>query len=207
MPALDHLVLASPDPEATRDLLAERTGIVLGAGGAHVGRGTCNWLGRLGPTSYLELIGPDRDQPEPSAPRPFGIDDLPAATLVTWCARPDDLDGLRAAAAAAGLAIAEPYSMERDAPTGRLRWRLAHPEFDPQGGIVPFFIDWGDTAHPAMTSTEGLRAADFRAEHPDPVAVSATLAALGVDLPIAPGPTARLLVTLAGPAGSVEFGR
>ena len=76
MPALDHLVLATPDPAEMRARIAERTGVELGAGGAHVGLGTRNWLGRLGPMGYLELIGPDRDQPEPVEPRPFGVDDL-----------------------------------------------------------------------------------------------------------------------------------
>ena len=147
---LDHLVLASPDPPATRELVAARTGVTLSAGGGHVGLGTRNWLGRLGPTSYLELIGPDPGQEPPATPRPFGIDELDEAKLVTWCARHADLESLRVQAAAAGLQFGAPVPMEREAPTsGRLRWELTFPQFDTAGGIVPFFIDWGDSPHPA----------------------------------------------------------
>jgi hypothetical protein len=124
---LDHLVLASPHPLVTRAEIAEHTGVVLSAGGAHVGRGTRNWLGRLGPDQYLELIGPDPEQPKPPGPRPFGVDDVTDATLVTWCARDDDLDDLRARAAVAGIGLGAPFAMERDAPAGRLRWRVSLP--------------------------------------------------------------------------------
>src|SRR5262249_14239523 len=82
VPELDHLVLASPDPLATRDLIVARTGVVPSAGGPHVGRGTRNWLAALGPHHYLELIGPDPEQSAPSGPRGFGLDDLTDAALV-----------------------------------------------------------------------------------------------------------------------------
>lgn len=205
MPSLDHLVLASPDPVATRAEIAERTGVRLGAGGPHVGRGTRNWLGRLGPSSYLELIGPDPDQPAPSEPRPFGIDELDAAAVVTWCARHDDLEGLRGIAADAGVALSAPFTMERDAPGGRLRWRLSLPEAGDHGGIVPFFIDWADSAHPATTSVDGLRLDEMYGEHPDPPRVRAELEALGLELDVRRGPTARLHVRLVGPSGPIEW--
>lgn len=202
MPSLDHLVLASPVPLATRAEIADQTGVLLGAGGPHLGQGTRNWLGRLGPSSYLELIGPDPDQADPDSPRPFGVDDIEAPTLVTWCARHDDLDGLRTQAAAAGVALTEPFTMERDALSGRLRWRLALPEPDAEGGLVPFFIDWAVSAHPATTSVDGLRIEDLDAEHPDPTHVRSILEALGVDLAVEEGPTARLRATFTGPGGS-----
>jgi hypothetical protein len=205
VPALDHLVLATPDPAEMRARIAERTGVELGAGGPHLGRGTRNWLGRLGPSGYLELIGPDADQPEPAEPRPFGLDDLAGPALVTWCAREDDLDGLRASAATAGVELGAPFSMARDAPSGRLRWRLSMPAGDTHGGIVPFFIDWRDSAHPSTTSAEGLVLVDFGAEHPDPSAVTPILDALGVELPVAVGPWPRLVATLRGPAGDLEL--
>jgi hypothetical protein len=203
VPELDHLVLASPSPGMTRQLIAERTGVLASAGGAHVGRGTRNWLAALGGGRYLELIGPDPDQPEPAAPRLFGLDLLDDATLVAWCARHDDLEALRERAATANLPLGAPFEMERDAPGGRLRWRLSVPEFDTAGGIIPFFIDWQGSIHPSTTSPEGLALVGFGAEHPDPVAVRAILDALGVDLPVTAGPVPRLAATLRGPAGDL----
>jgi hypothetical protein len=205
VPELDHIVLASPSPVETRQLIVERTGVSLSAGGAHTGWGTRNWLAALGGGRYLELIGPDPDQPEPAARRPFGIDHLDDATLVTWCARDDDLDALRGRAAAAGLRLGAPFEMERGAPAGRLRWRLSLPEFDTAGGIVPFFIDWQDSVHPSTTSPEGLGLAGFGAEHPNPAAVRTVLDALGIELPLTVGPVPRLTATLRGPAGDLEI--
>ena len=206
MPVLDHLVLASPHPLVTRAEIAEHTGVVLAAGGAHVGRGTRNWLGRLGPDQYLELLGPDPEQPEPPGPRPFGVDDVTDATLVTWCARDDDLDDLRARAAVAGIGLGAPFAMERDAPAGRLRWRLSLPEFETEGGIIPFFIDWQDSAHPSNTSIDGLSVVTFGAEHPDPGTVLTILDKLSVGLRVTEGPAARLVATLRGPAGDLHLG-
>lgn len=205
MPQLDHIALASPSPEETRQLIAERTGVWLSAGGAHIGRGTRNWLGALGDGTYLELIGPDPDQPEPTTERPFGLDHLGEATLVTWCARHDDLDGLRARAAAAGLQLGAPFDMERDGAAGRLRWRVSWPEFDTSGGIIPFFIDWQDSVHPSTTSADGLALVGFGAEHPDPAALRTVLDALGVGLAVAVGPAPRLTATLRGPAGDLDL--
>ena len=205
VPALDHLVLATPDPAEMRARIAERTGVELGAGGPHLGRGTRNWLGRLGPSGYLELIGPDPDQPEPAEPRPFGVDDLAGPALVTWCARHDDLDGLRASAVTAGVELGAPFAMARDAPAGRLRWRLSMPAGDTHGGIVPFFIDWRDSPHPSTTSVDGLALVDFGGEHPDPSMVTPILDVLGVDLPVAVGPRPRLVATLHGPAGDLAL--
>jgi hypothetical protein len=203
--ALDHLVVASPNPLVTRTVIAEHTGVLLSVGGAHVGRGTRNWLGSLGAGQYLELIGADPDQPEPPGPRPFGVDDVTSATLVSWCARDDDLDNLRERAAAAGIRLGAPFTMERDAPAGRLRWRLCLPEFDTAGGIIPFFIDWNDTAHPSRTSMDGLSIVEFGAEHPDPQMVRTILDALGVDLDVTKGPAAKLVATVRGPAGELRL--
>ncbi|MFV0307357.1 MAG: VOC family protein [Desertimonas sp.] len=185
--------------------MAERTGVRLGPGGPHVGQGTRNWLGRLGPSSYLELIGPDPDQPAPASPRPFGVDDLAEPTVVAWCIRRDDLDALGPLGARAGVAFGAPFTMEREAPNGTLRWRLSLPDGDPAAGLVPFFIDWMDSTHPATTSVDGLRVTELFGEHPDRPRVGAMLRALDVELEVRDGAVAGLHVTLAGPDGEINW--
>jgi hypothetical protein len=71
---IDHLVYAAPDLATAVADVAERFGVRAQAGGKHIGLGTHNALLALGPQTYLEIIAPDPGQPEPSLPRPFGVD-------------------------------------------------------------------------------------------------------------------------------------
>ena len=82
---IDHLVLAGPDLDGLVAWFVAVSGVDPAPGGAHVGLGTRNALVGVGGPTYLELIGPDPDQPEPDAPRPFGVDELEEPRFVTWC--------------------------------------------------------------------------------------------------------------------------
>ncbi len=173
-------MLATPDLDAT-SALVERDGITLVDGGPHVGVGTRNRLAGLGPGRYLEVVGPDPEQPEPDAPRPFGIDGLTAARLVTWAVRVPDLDAALDAARGAGHDPGPARAMSRRRPDGQLlAWRLAFPP-DDLGGVMPFLIDWGDTAHPSDSLPGGSGLDELVLEHPEPGRVRAVLDAVGGD--------------------------
>ena len=199
-PALDHLVLATPDLAAAVADLAERCGVTPVRGGSHVGRGTANHLLGLSPTSYLEVVGPDPDQPQPSRPRPFGIDDLDRTRLVTWAVHPASPDDVVARARAAGDDPGRLEAMSRRTPAGDLlAWRLT-----PDRGVLPFVIDWGATPHPARgLPTVGLRSLTLR--HPDPVALTARLTALGVTATVGRATAPGLEAVLATPRGEVAL--
>lgn len=159
----------------------------------------------FGTDHYLEIIGPDPDQPDPDRARPFGLDDLEAARLVTWCVHPDDLDAHVAAAGAAGYPYTDPRPMSRQAPDGLLEWSLAHPTFDTHGGTVPFCIDWGSTPHPSTVAAAGLTLVGLRATHPFPGDLANLLGSVGVGLMIDEGPEAALHARVSGPAGAVDL--
>ena len=141
---IDHLAYATPDLEKTVADLRATHGLVLTAGGAHVGAGTRNYLCGLGGSTYLEVIGPDLDQPRPAGPRPFGVDDLTEPRLVAWCARPiRPLEVVVAKVAELGIDLGPVAAMSRARPDGvLLQWRLTFPTHGP---VVPFCIDWGVT--------------------------------------------------------------
>jgi hypothetical protein len=203
---LDHLVYATPDLHATVAEL-ERRGLALSPGGAHVGLGTRNALADLGGGSYLEVIGPDPEQPEPARPRPFGIDGLREQRLVTWAARVTDLDGAVATARTRGHDPGPARDMSRVRGDGlRMSWRLtAPPATVPE--VVPFLIAWADTEHPSRSAAHGARLESLTAQHPDPAAVRQRLAALDVesDLVVAAGPAPLLHAVVATPAGALEL--
>ncbi len=205
-PALDHLVYAVPDLAKGVAELERRLGVRATPGGKHVGLGTHNALLALSDTAYLEVIGPDPEQPAPARPRPFGVDGLAEGRLVTWARHTRRLEGDVARARAAGFDPGEPLAMSRARPDGaRLDWRLtlrAQPAGD---GLVPFLIDWGATASPALSCAKGVALSALRAEHPDPEPVRRALAALGATLALSSGPAPALVATLSTPNGVVEL--
>ena len=96
---LDHLVYATPDLSLGIETVDKLLGVRATPGGQHPGLGTRNALVALGPSSYLEIIGPDPDQPKPAGRRRFGIDELKAPRIVRWVAKGTELEKIRAAAA------------------------------------------------------------------------------------------------------------
>jgi hypothetical protein len=72
-------------------------------------------------------------------------------------------------------------------------------------GLVPFFIDWAKTPHPAGSATPGLSLIGLRAEHPDPEPVQEALFTLGLDLRVQRGPRPALIATVDSPRGRVEL--
>jgi hypothetical protein len=179
---IDHLVLAGTDLAALVTDVAEQFGSSPVPGGPHPGRGTRNELVGLGAGRYLELIGPDPDQPPPAGPRQFGIDAITEPTLVAWCARPTrPLADIVAEASVAGFDLGPLASMSRQRPDGvLLQWQLTFPQLaTADEGTVPFLIDWGDSPHPTTTLPDGVELLELTLGNPDPDRLRAVLAIVG----------------------------
>jgi len=203
---LDHLVYAVPDLDGGVTDLERRLGVRAAPGGPHPGRGTRNALIALGPESYLEIIAPDPAQPEPAGGRWFGVDPHAPARLAGWAAKGSDLPRLVAAAARRGVPLGEVMPGARARPDGvELHWMLTNPDAHAVFGLAPFFIEWGTSPHPAATAPRGPLLVALGAEHPRPELVREPLAALGLDLPVAPGPRPALVATLRTVSGLVEL--
>ena len=203
---VDHLVYATPDLNRGVEEIEKLLGVRAIAGGQHPGRGTRNALVALGPTAYLEIIAPDPEQPPPLEPRPFGIDGLKESKLVAWCAKGIDLDSLRSEAIAKGVTLGEVKSGSRRRPDGvQLTWRYTDPWVRVANGIVPFFIDWGDSPHPALTATKGATLISLRAEHPDARGVRGVLRRLGLNLEVKQAQSPALIAVIEGQRGRVEL--
>ena len=203
---LDHIVVGSPDLSSAVECFAEATGVRPAAGGRHPGAGTANYLVGLGAGAYLEIIGPDPEQPDPDGPRPFRVDRLTSPGVVTWAVRVTDIDERVAAARGHGYDPGPPREMSRRTATGRLlRWRLTYRADDAGDGLVPFLIDWGDSEHPAAAGLPSTPLLSVTASHRAPGAARRALAALEVNLPVRLGSDVGLTVVVAGEHGPVTL--
>jgi hypothetical protein len=201
---VDHLVYATPDLERGINEVESLLGVRAIRGGQHPGRGTRNALLALGANAYLEIIGPDPDQPAPTSPRWFGIDDLETSKLVTWAAKTDDVDRVHRDAVANRISIGEVRSGSRKRPDGALlSWRLTEPGSDMANGIIPFFIDWGQSPHPSQSAPQGAALVALSAEHRQAQRVRRALRILGLALPVARAPQTRLIAIVDGRRGRV----
>jgi hypothetical protein len=203
---IDHLVYATPDLQLGIDAIEKQLGVKATAGGQHPGLGTRNALVALGPTSYLEIIGPDPEQPRPAGPRRFGIDDLKAPRIVRWVVKSSELAAVKAKADNAGVTLGALASGSRKRPDGVvLSWRYTDPATVVADGLVPFFIDWGTSPHPALTAAKGATLVQLRAEHPDRPRVQKMLDDLGLDLRVSQAAAPAIIATIDSPRGRVDL--
>jgi Glyoxalase-like domain len=203
---VDHLVYATPDLEASVNDLESRLGVRAVPGGQHPGRGTRNALLGIGKRSYLEIVGPDPSQPRGDTARWFGIDDMTSPRLITWAANATNLDEVIAHAGRNGLhlgAVTPGRRMRSDGVI--LSWEFTDPVTIVADGLVPFFIDWGRSAHPATTAPRGLRLISMRGEHPEPGRVLDALSRVDIPLHVDFAPESTLIAVLETAEGLVEL--
>lgn len=214
MPALDHLVYAVPDLDAAVIDLARRTGVQPVFGGVHPGRGTRNaliglsWRGTR--RSYLELLGPDPDQPPVRRSQMLlGLGGLLKEDadfeprMHTWAIRPDDMITTLKRARKAGVETGTPVAAARKTPAGtKLAWQLAVPEPLGLGGVQPFLIEWNGH-HPSDDNMPTLELLDLQLKHPDERRATQVLSALGVGISVRSGKHPRIRATLGTPEGEV----
>jgi len=178
----DHLVVAALSLDRGCDWVAERLGARPQAGGKHVAMGTHNALLRLGPRIYLEVIAVDPEGTAPSRPRWFDLDEprmkawlAEGPRLVHWVARTSDIDVVVKRLPSLGTIT----PMQR----GAFDWRITIPDDGhlPSRGLVPTLIQWSDARHPADNLPDhGCALSLLAGEHPEPAAVRADIAKLGL---------------------------
>lgn len=204
LPQVDHLVYTTPDVQLGIDTAEKLFGVRATPGGQHPGQGTRNALIALGPATYLEIIGPDPEQPKPAGGRRFGIDDLKAPHLLTWVAKGKSLDRFAADAKAHGIDLGAVIPGSRKRPDSVvLSWSYTDPRVVLADRLVPYFIDWGSSPHPSATAAKGVTLVSLRAEHPDAERVQKMLDQLGLHLVVTRGPRPSLIATFDSPKGKV----
>ena len=142
---------AVPDLENSMAEIASITGIVPLDGGVHPGNGTRNALLGLSNSSYLEIIGPDKKQ---------NLENTLGELLVSkntsgiraWAVAVSDLASVADVAQDLGFRVRDRKEMSRKTPEGSLlEWELLFLE----DAVLPFFIDWKGSEHPARKAPSG----------------------------------------------------
>lgn len=176
--ALDHLILAGPDLDRLVAEITRTTGVAPSPGGRHTGQGTRNALLGLNGTAYLELMAPD-----PEGERGdflASIEDLRTPQLHAWCVRTDDAEETARRIESAG-AEARRLVAGRTTPGGdRLEWELIFPTGHDFAGLVPFFIDWRGSRHPAHGLSGDVRLRLLALLHPRAGELADWLQELGI---------------------------
>ena len=144
--------------------------------------------------------------PKPAGPRRFGIDDLKAPRIVRWVVKSSELEAVSGRAARSNVTLGAVIPGSRRRPDGVvLSWRYTDPNTVAADGLVPFFIDWGASPHPALTAARGASLVQLRGQHPDPERVQRMLNQLELDLRINRGFPPAIIATIDSPHGRVEL--
>lgn len=204
--ALDHLLFATPDVDETTRDLEERFGVAFGPGGRHLQWGTRNRILSLGDDLYLEVIGPDEEQPGMAGRRILDLDRLETPRLAWYAVRPVVIEETTGALVAAGFTPGEVVHGRRELPDGgELSWQMTTPYVRLLEGLVPIVIRWGpDSTHPGSVPTPGVSLAEFRIESPNASRLSPTFARIGLP-EVVRGECSRLVATFDTPQGRVAL--
>ncbi len=201
---VDHLVYATADLDRGIAEVERLLGVRATPGGRHPAWGTCNALIALGPTCYLEIISADPDHLPSSDARPFGLDARGPSRLAAWAAKGSGLENFRNEAAKHGIELGDVLAGSRRRPDGvLLTWQLTDLRCVVADGIVPFFIDWGQSPHPALAASQGATLLELHAEHPDADCVRRILRGIAFDLPVEAGPAPALIAQIDCPKGRI----
>jgi hypothetical protein len=105
-----------------------------------------------------------------------------------------------------GVPLGEVHSASRQRADGvQLSWSVTAPDPLIADGVIPFFIDWGASPHPADSAAHGATLVDLRVEHPDVEKIGRMLRALDLDVPVSAAESAAIVAVIEGPRGRVEL--
>lgn len=202
----DHLVFAGPDLEIGIAYFEKLLGVLAVRGGSHPGLGTRNAYIGLGPSSYLEIIAPDPEQPRFNGVRPFNIDRLCDVQLITWVARQDNLSEFVKKASSEGIDLGVVVPVSRLMPNGEaLNWTLTFKPTMELYRLIPFFIDWGTTPHPSKNCPAGVLIKSLVLTDPRPADLRRKLECLGLSTAVIEGASSSISVVIDSPNGEIEL--
>lgn len=197
---VDHLVWYCADLAQGERYFAERMDCNSAYGGVHPGEGTANRLLSLSETTYLEILGRDALQSESCLTAE--VRNLVGHGLYHWAVGGVDLAELSLKAKAAGLTGSELVTGGRTLPNGNwLEWKCFGINNHPFGALVPFFIDWMDSEHPAISAPRGGSFKSIEVFSPDAQKLRDLYDALQLDITVTDAALPGLSIAIESTSG------
>jgi hypothetical protein len=209
---LDHIIWACRDLEYGSRRFETLTGVRPRFGGVHAGGLTHNALVAIGPRCYLEILaptGPARPHEDPWCRLARAAEE---PRVMTYCMRSScPLSELALHSERHGWRDAVIAGNGRTTPEGaQLRWKWLAPKIDAFGTAFPFFIDWLDSPHPAVSlrtehAEDRIQLQHFAVGHPDAARLREILSELGAPVETFVADAPRFRVELETPRGRVSL--
>lgn len=197
---IDHLVWYCTDLAEGERRFAEALDCRPVYGGVHPGEGTRNALVALGDSTYVEILG--RDPAQDARNLDPELQGLVGQGLYHWAVGGANLAELRGKALAAGLDGSDIATGGRALPNGdQLDWSLFGIRNHGFGALVPFFIDWMKSEHPARAAPQRGRLVKVEAFSPEPEKLARIYRVLGLDITVTGAAAPGLTATIAGRSG------
>ncbi len=201
MAKLDHIMYAAADLDQGIEEIADLTGVRPALGGSHPGIGTRNALLSLGEDQYLEIIAPDHKQNLAGTTGELLLKHG-GSGIRGWAVATTDLSSLADFATNAGYGCQDIIDMSRTTPEGvHLQWQL---RFLTGNNLLPFFIDWKASPHPALSTPQGCSLTEFCVATQDIAKYQLIISALDLAVPLI-NDIDHLKATLQTPRGLVEL--
>ena len=203
---IDHLVYAVPDLEKAIINFEKNTGIAPVYGGRHIERGTHNALVRIGKRSYLEFLAIDKSNTNVKAPYWMGLDHIHFPKLTHWAFATTDFEKGLEILSSIDPQLASPIKGRRTLQNGvTLEWKMTSPVPNRHIEVLPFMIDWGQSAHPVESLPNECQLIHFSANHPNPALLSPFFEQIGFRMEIQKWRTITLKAVLQTPKGSIAI--
>jgi hypothetical protein len=201
---VDHLVWYCADLAEGEHYFADRMDCRPSYGGVHPGEGTRNSLLSIGDSTYVEILG--RDPAQATTCLAPELQHLRGAGIYHWAAGGADLPELRRKAMAAGLDGSDLVTGGRALPNGSwLGWKLFGLRNHRFGALIPFFIDWMDSEHPAKMAPRGGSLVGLEVSSPEPEKLQEIYRVLDLEVTVAAGEVPGLSITVESGRGLHAF--
>lgn len=157
MLAIDHMVIASRNPEKDAQKFVEEHGVIVIEGGRHEAWGTFNFLAYFKNNSYIEWIGVfdedlAKESENPLIRQTVSFLEHEESGLISYALRTTRMDEYIRYYEAKRIDYQGPFAGSRKKGDGStLSWRMLFPDSETN---LPFLIEWGTEENLPLDETK-----------------------------------------------------